>query len=272
MEQSPLFTFATRLTGLACPKCNSTSFHKHGFDLGIQRYRCKECGRSFKETINTPLHWIHNKPKMQRYISTMHNRQSIRDAAFEIGISKNTSFSWRHKLLSSLAAAGTETSSSPAGICEIRLPHSFKGRRDKPEKSMPDTKSILIADARGIPCLHLLKEKKPVAEVSALFADKLNAASEITSVKSNILSRAVRKTENPEIKHVSLRKSSIAKAVKTINELFSWMKRFNGVATRYLQQYWNWYRLETNTGSLERFSAECLGQRQLQTYRKFMLT
>src|SRR4030042_4855064 len=35
---------------LSCKKCGSTSFVKHGFVRGLQRYRCKTCGLNFTAT------------------------------------------------------------------------------------------------------------------------------------------------------------------------------------------------------------------------------
>ncbi len=137
MEMNQIITMASRLSGLACPKCASTSFRKHGKNGGNQRYQCKECGRTFKETINTSLHWIHHKEKMSQYVSTMKNRQSIRTAANHLEISKNTSFSWRHKLLSSLGASEAVYTCAPAGICEIQLPHSRKGKKTKTNNPCP---------------------------------------------------------------------------------------------------------------------------------------
>ncbi len=87
----------TRLSGLSCPRCASTVFHRHGRDLGIQRFRCQDCGRTFKETVNTPLHWLHDKKKMQKYVITMYEHKSLRTATEEIGICEVTSFNWRHK-------------------------------------------------------------------------------------------------------------------------------------------------------------------------------
>ncbi len=271
MELNQIITMATRLTGLACPKCASTSFRKHGKDGGIQRFQCKECGRTFKETINTPLHWIHHKEKMGQYVWTMKNRQSIRSAANHLEISKNTSFSWRHKLLSSLSSTESNQANAPAGICEIRLPYSYKGKTTKGAKSMPETRTVLVTDARGIPCLSLLKKKKQVSEISDLLATRIHPDAEIAGAKSNVVTRAVKKIGRM-VKHHTSNKNIVAQASKTAAELACWMERFKGVATKYLQQYWDWFRVEINTCSLSKFELECFGQRQLQAYRKLVLT
>ncbi len=272
MEMMQIINLATRLSGLACPKCASTSFRKHGKDGSIQRHQCKECGRTFKETINTPLHWIHHKEKMGQYVWTMKNRQSIRSAANHLEISKNTSFSWRHKLLSSLSATESNQALAPVGICEIKLPHSCKGKTNIEEIPRQETRTVLMSDARGIPCLRLLQKHKQVSEISDLLETKLHPSFEIAGAKSSLLTRAVRKTGKPVVKHRASKKHIIAQALKTVAELACWMERFNGVATKYLQQYWDWFRVEMNTGSLEKFELECFGQRQLQAYRKLILS
>ncbi len=269
---SPIFSLATRLSGLSCPRCGSTEFHRHGCDLSIQRYRCKECARTFKETVNTPLHWIHNKKKMHDYIETMYDRKSIRAAADEIGICEVTSFNWRHKILSSLDRLASVPSGAPSGICEIRLPHSYKGQRNIPEKKMPETRSVIAVDARGIPCLELLHKKKKSAEVSELLAENIHPKAEIANTKSTLLTSAGRKTDREKIHHRACNRSIIAQAKMQVADLGDWMARFNGVATKYLQQYWNWYRAESNLGSLEKFRMECFGHRKLQSYRTLMIT
>jgi len=62
----------------------------------------------------------------------------------------------------------------------------------------------------------------------------------------------------------------MAQAKSQMKDLLDWMSRFNGVATKYLQQYWNWYRAETNFNSLDTFTSECFGNRQLQFFRQIL--
>ncbi len=268
MVPTHVFSLATQLSGLSCPRCASTAFHRHGRHLGIKRFRCQECGRTFKETVNTPLHWIHNKQKMQDYLVTMYDRKSLRTAAYEIGISEVTSFNWRHKILSSLSLHKTGNDGAPAGICEIIMPHSFKGQRHIPEKIMPVTRSILVTDARGIPSLHLLTKKNKIAEITDQLLDSLSSSTEIASEKSNLLTRAVNKTDRKTIIHKTCKKNIMSQSKATVCDLNLWMERFNGVATKYLQHYWNWYRAESNLGTFEKFRLECFGQRQLPHYRQ----
>ncbi len=271
MELKEIFTIATRLSGLSCPKCVSTSLRKHGKCNSIQRYQCKDCGRTFVETVNTPIHWIHNKEKMQKYVATMLNKNSIRTAAEILEISKDTSFSWRHKILSSLQAVDTTKTGAPTGICEIKLPHSDKGKHDKTNEKMPDSRTLMFADARGITTLHHLQGKNKISETVNLITKSILPSTEIGYIKTNLLTRASRKIEQSEIKHTKCKQNITGQAIKMMKDLNKWMARFNGVATKYLQQYWNWYRIETNTGNLEKFEAECFGQRQLILFRKLIV-
>lgn len=113
-----------------CPHCDSTEFRKHGTDRGIQRYYCKKCCKTFKETTKTPIHGLHKKNKVAIYLEALKNGMSVRKAAVVTGISKNTSFAWRHKLLSSLPAQTiVRNSGHVAAIKIIETPYSNKGKR-----------------------------------------------------------------------------------------------------------------------------------------------
>jgi hypothetical protein len=48
------------------------------------------------------------------------------------------------------------------------------------------------------------------------------------------------------------------------------MERFKGVATKYLQQYWNWYPTESASVYIDQLSIECFGQRNLLLYREII--
>lgn len=268
MKLSCALTLATKISGLECPRCTSTAFHKSGRLRGIQRYCCTKCGRTFNETINTPFHGIHDKQKMQDYLQTMHDQKSIRAASKLIGISVPTSFSWRHRILASLKEQTPCAGASPAGIGEITLKHSFKGSRNTENKKMPVTHSLFIADARNIPSIHLLVKTNKTLETALHISNTLRDATKINLAKTKLLSRASKKISHKIMSNKTAAHALAEHVSGSCNNLMQWMARFNGVATKYLQQYWNWYRAESNTSNYENFRIECFGQRQLQQYRK----
>ncbi len=267
MQQVSIFSLATKTSGLACPRCNSTAFHKYGRQLGIQRYCCRNCRRTFNETVNTPFHGIHNKQKMQDYLLTMHDQQSIRTASKQLGISVPTSFSWRHRILASLKEQTTSSFSSPAGVCEIQLPHSVKGKRGFHNNTMPDSRTILISHARGLPTLQMLKSHKKPLEAAVLIISNLQLNTKIAVDKTSLLTRTTHKIPHTIMQNRSEAISLIELASNTASKLACWMARFNGVATKYLQQYWNWFRAEQNSPNYDQFKSDCFGHRQLQYFR-----
>ncbi len=268
MEISQLVSSATAYSGLCCPKCNTHSFRKHGFCLGIQRYRCKKCGRSFNETVNTALHWIHNKRKMVQYAETLPEHLSIKRTAEKIGISANTSFAWRHKILSSFMSLDSAPATSPAGACQITMPRSYKGKRQLPEKPAPATKTVLVADARGIPCLQILPDKCTAFKASQVLALSLSESASVVCRPAHLLTRAVEMTGRATVEQRELRTKLLLSVRMVQTTIGLWMERFNGVATKYLQQYWNWFRAETSiTQSVDMFVNECFAHRHLKDYR-----
>jgi transposase-like protein len=132
-----------------CPHCSSSKVHKRGKQRGIQMYRCNSCNKWYSETTGTPLYDIKLKNKWQAYINCMEKGMSIKKIAKELGISIQTSFDWRHKILSSLEQFVPAELSSEVECDELELALSNKGSRDlerKPRKRGTDFKRNLGKD------------------------------------------------------------------------------------------------------------------------------
>ena len=86
-----------------CPHCQSSHVHKRGMQSGVQMYKCVSCTKWFSSTTGTPLWDIKKKEKWQAYLGCMQQNMSIKKIAKQIGISIQTSFDWRHKILSVLS-------------------------------------------------------------------------------------------------------------------------------------------------------------------------
>ena len=87
-----------------CRRCQSEKFIRNGHETksGRQRYLCKECGRTFTGLTGTVLDGMKKKGEFIRYVNSFIDSLSLRAAADRHGISLNTSFEWRHKLLHAL--------------------------------------------------------------------------------------------------------------------------------------------------------------------------
>jgi len=47
----------------ACPHCEAKRVIRHGHANGLQRYRCRECGKTFSALTGTPLCGLHKRGK-----------------------------------------------------------------------------------------------------------------------------------------------------------------------------------------------------------------
>jgi len=91
-----------------CPHCGSGSVIGNGHLKGVQRYRCKACSKYFSTTTGKFWYNIKKKDKLKSYMHCLLSGYSIRKSANLVGISKQTSFNWRHKLLTSFSSISPE--------------------------------------------------------------------------------------------------------------------------------------------------------------------
>lgn len=226
---------------LCCPYCKSSKFIRFGRLNNIQRYKCKICNKTFKDTTNTAVHWLHKKDKIYKYIQALKNGMSVRNAAAYVGISKNTSFAWRHKFLCSLVQNEERNKENElSGACILVHKYSDKGRKKAQEKDNIPAKTILWVKTRQI-SLYKLQPRKETKHLRALLF-QISKGANIVALPCKTLSGGLKKNEG--LKPV-LQKKPVGnmkeKLLKSVQDLNHWMKRFRGVASKYLQQYWNWY-------------------------------
>lgn len=81
----------------ACPYCKTSNLYRWGKASELQRYRCRQCNRTFNALTGTPLARLRHKDKWYEYEQTMIQGLSIRKSSDSCGIAKNTSFKWRHR-------------------------------------------------------------------------------------------------------------------------------------------------------------------------------
>lgn len=118
-----------KLLGEKCPHCGSKSYFANGRLKGVQRFRCKECGKYFNESTGTALEGLHKKDRFSKYLWCMFMGYSIRRCASETGISIPTSFNWRHNVLESLSAISDDDFRFECETEDFFLNYSEKGNR-----------------------------------------------------------------------------------------------------------------------------------------------
>lgn len=256
----------------SCPKCNSTNFIRFGKSKGAQRYKCKSCNRTFKDTTGTPTHGLHKKQKIDKYLEALRKGLSVRKAAKYVGISKNTAFTWRHKFLASLSAQSQpKESQAVAGMATIRMDYSAKGRQKPPEKRTNQSKSILITTETKL-IIKKLPHKKSTKEATKTITNNI-ARGYVATMPDKLLTQAIKQQENiTYIKTAQQANKHKIKASECVMIFEEWMLRFKGVATKYLQHYLSWHTTLHNSQQLknekEQFNNSAVNARSLSNFRK----
>ena len=85
-----------------CPHCGGNRYYRFGKDHGTQRFKCKDCGRTFTEYTGTWQQKLHKKGLVKAYMHLMSEQKSLDRISAALHINKKTAFDWRHKILRSL--------------------------------------------------------------------------------------------------------------------------------------------------------------------------
>jgi transposase-like protein len=249
-----------------CPHCRSKKVYKRGKQKGAQMYQCREenCKKWFSETTGTPLWDIKLKNKWQAYLRCMEQGMTLKAIAEELKISIQTSFDWRHKILSSLNEFVPETLSGIVESDELELALSQKGNNKldrKARKRGTDFKRnqedevtvvqvITAIERNGEKYFKAVESKRLSTEeiTKALDNQLVDGTTLITDAHRSYKAFA---KENPTIKHKTfIAKDHVNKEdnkvhVQTVNNTHKQLKQFldtfNGVSSKYLQNYLNWF-------------------------------
>jgi transposase-like protein len=245
---------------LACPACHSPHLHRHGHAHGLQRYRCVPCGRTFNALTGTPLARLRHKSLWLDYADCLLASDSVRKAASQLGVHRNTTFRWRHRFLS---LAKTDRPHRLHGIAEadeLYLLESEKGAR---QMTRPPRRRGGHARQRGISneqvCILVARDRTgqtldfvtgkgaltkaqlhhcllPMIDKDVLLVTDGHRAYRAFAREAGISHRAVNLRAGIRVQG--------AAHVQNVNAYHSrlrqWLGPFHGVATRYLPNYLGW--------------------------------
>ena len=253
------------ITKKACPHCGTSRVHKRGKQNEVQMYKCADCTKWFSSTTGTPLWDIKRKDKWQSYLNCMQQGMSIKKTAKEIGICIQTSFDWRHKILSVLNKKVPEKLIGRVECDELELPLSNKGDkhltrkarkrssdfiRNTKTKEVTTVQVISAIDENNQTYFKAIETKRITAKQLnktlgkkldknvTLITDKHPSYRPFVKSKPSIKHKTVKSNEhvNNDDNHVNLQKVN-----NQHKQLRQFLDRFNGVSSKYLQNYLNWY-------------------------------
>ena len=243
-----------------CPGCGSLSSHRHGFDRGIQRYRCRACRKTYTALSGTPLARLRHRARWLDYLDEMIEGRSVRKAADAVTVHRNTSFRWRHRFLHLLKH---DRPASLAGIAEADEMFLLESQKGSRTLDRPARKRGGMARRRGINGEHvciLVARDRTGQTVDVVTGRGAVTAAQLQRDLLPVLDRDVLLVTDGHpayrafarangISHeaVKLRAGERARGavhVQNVNAYHrrfrQWLSRFNGVASRYLPNYLGW--------------------------------
>jgi len=297
LEQSDTDLCLTRREQLdnkqgCCPHCQSNKYRKNGIDKGSQRYKCKNCGRTFTEFTGTWMSGLHKKELIGDYIKLMEQELSLDKIRVRLGINKKTAFDWRHKILSGLQQQDKTPFEGITESDDTFFRFSEKGSRNlrrKPNKRGGTAK-------RGIHHDHVAVIVTADRATRTDFTVVSRGRIKKVDIEEAIGERVTQKTILCSDSHLSYKGFAVDKGlehhplridlkqrvsegtyhIQHVNAIDSRLKRwltgrFGGVSTKYLQKYLNWFQTKEMLSQSSTFISD-FAERSLQditAIRKF---
>ncbi len=246
-----------------CPHCGCGRRHRCGQANGLQRYRCIACTRSYNALTGTPLARLRHREKWLPYLQCLLDSRTVRDAARRVDVARSTSFRWRHRFISGVRREGAAQLAGMVEVDETYLLESQKGSRklNRPARQRGgravrrgisrELDCILVARDRArvthefvtgrgpVRARQLARHLLPVLRRDVLlisdgarsygsFAQAANITHEALNVRAGVRARGAIHLNNVNGWHSRFK---------------TWLRRFNGVASRYLASYTGWQRV-----------------------------
>jgi len=254
--------------GQACPVCGSLNVIKNGKVNGKQRYLCKDCQKSFGDL--TASIFANSKLSLRiwmEYAKCMILGYSIRKSAEMVGVCVKTSFYMRHKLLDAVRTyMGIGNLEGIIEMDETFFAESFKGNHKKsktfvmPRASRKRGKEIKL---RGISheqvCVTSAIDRNETIVLECVCMGRISSIDLKRAYRGKINSQSIicsdshksyiQFTKDFTLEHVRIKTGRHKNGVYHINHVNSlhsnlkeWIRRFKGVATKYLANYLYWFK------------------------------
>lgn len=247
-----------------CPHCQAggDGLHPWGQSHGLPRYRCHACGRTCNPLSGTPLARLRKRDQWLRYAQALIDGVSVRAAARQCRIDKNTAFLWRHRFLQQAARHQATHEGGIVEADETFFLESFKGQRRLPRPARrrggvgrtrgtsPDQVAVLVVRDRSGQTADFRLEKLDAPHIIAVLRPLIEPDAILCSDGANVYKTFARETG------IAHRPINVQQGIRVVDGVFhiqnvnaydsrlkTWMRRFHGVATKYLEHYLGWRRL-----------------------------
>ena len=243
-----------------CPHCKSENLHHWGIRNQRQRYRCRDCRKTFNAFTKTPLARLQHPEKWNQYLDGMTQSTTLRRAAKACRVTLKTSFNWRHRFLQVIEDDQSNELGEIVELDETFFRESFKGQKkglprppckrgnDKKDKrrqipvmvardrSSRTVDGVLETGSADELC-HCLNGK--ISMTAAVCADA-HLAHEKLARKLGFIFKELVTSSGERIKEGIFHLQHVNAYHSTLK---GWIKGvFHGVATKYLPHYLGWRR------------------------------
>ena len=263
-----------------CPHCQSASIRKWGWANAMRRYRCNGCRVTFNALTGTPLAQLHKRELWGEHAQALVDGISLRKVATRLDIDLRTAFRWRHRFLEAPKALrpkvleGTVEADetyflySEKGSHQLARPARKRGGKAAKRGLSDEQVPVLIARYRNKATTDQILEDRSTRSIAAVLEPVVTKTAVLVSDGAQTYRAFANKAG---LAHVGLNLSAGERTcgiyhIQNVNNygsrLKTWMRRFNGVATKYLDSYLGWHRTndrEGNTLSASRMLAAAWG-------------
>jgi transposase-like protein len=239
---------------VTCGHCGSSNFVKYGRRNDLQRYKCKRCDKTFNQLTGTPLARLRKKGRWFLYSDCLNNGLTLRQSSSLTGVAMSTSFRWRHRLLANTTELCPSSMNGVVESSETYFRYSEKGKRRPNENAIEVNKNaskVYVFSNRdrnrnqNNEILFEFESEKVSDSTMKLIANDILYVSSDKSFYKLLASKYKFRQGVLNVRQGELSKKQVVH-LNNINDYFNrlhdWMKRFNGVATKYLENYLGWFR------------------------------
>lgn len=243
-----------------CPHCQGVKLVRNGHADGMQRYKCRGCGRTFNALSTTPLARLRLKDRWLQQADALCQGLIVRLAAERLQVAPSTAFRWRHRFL---RLAQQAKPGALGGVVEVdqtyqlrsykgqtvpgRIARSRGGKAATRGMSREHVPMLMARDRSGATTDFVLPADR-IAEVSAVLQPVVAGDAILCTDGSPMLASVARQLQ---LAHEALNLKAGVRVrgpwhIQNVNAYHSrfkgWMRRFHGVATSYLTSYLGWFR------------------------------
>ena len=250
-----------------CPHCKSEDVSTWSAPKPLTRYMCKPCGVTFNALTGTPLAFLRRRDAWLNYAQALADGISLRKAAKRCGIVLDTAFRWRHRFLK---IPKDKKATAVSGVLEVdetcilksqkgargivgRKPRKRGGKASKPGLSDEHT-PVLIARDRSGATTDAMLEKVDTAAISEVLTPVVAKDTLLISDGEKAYGAFAAKIGILHVWIIASKGEHVWQGyhIQNVNaytsNLKTWLRRFRGVATKYLDSYLGWRRMIDRDG------------------------